>query len=199
MKKHLITLILVPLTLTSCYQYTNNYQIEPVKEIKVDYSKNMEYKRLVTDFYTAFQNGDAENMVKLYHPDVEFEDPAFGKLQGERAKNMWRMLVERSKGELKINFGNIRIHGDTATAEWEAFYKFSTTGRDVHNIVKANFEFKDGLIYRHHDTFDLWRWSKMALGLPGYLLGYTGFFKNKLNTQANEQLTEFISKREKQK
>jgi len=42
-----------------------------------------------------------------HHKDILFEDPAFGELKGDDAKNMWRMLVERSKGEIQITFKDI--------------------------------------------------------------------------------------------
>jgi limonene-1,2-epoxide hydrolase len=57
--------------------------------------KNM--KNIVEAFYETFANLDAENMVKYYHPDVVFRDPAFGELKAERTKNMWRMLCHSQK------------------------------------------------------------------------------------------------------
>ena len=49
---------------------------------------------LITKFYESFTNLDAEGMASCYHPEIVFEDPAFGKLEGSRAANMWRMLCE---------------------------------------------------------------------------------------------------------
>ncbi|MBC7472696.1 MAG: nuclear transport factor 2 family protein [Candidatus Sericytochromatia bacterium] len=156
-------------------------------------------KKAISGFYTAFQKNNAEGMIKYYHDDIEFEDPAFGKLKGDRAKNMWRMLSEVGKGNIKVTYKNIHIDGDKGSAEWEAIYNFSETGREVHNKVKANFEFKDGLIYKHIDSFDLWAWSKMALGgFTGYVLGFTPIFKNKLNIETNKKLDQFIEKRQAQ-
>jgi hypothetical protein len=40
--------------------------------------------------------------------------------------------------------------------------------RPVVNRISAQFYFQDGLI-RHTDDFDIWKWSKQALGLTGYL------------------------------
>ena len=45
------------------------------------------------------------------------------------------------------------------------------TGRPVHNIIDAQFTFRDGLIVTHIDTFNLWRWSRMALGPKAVALG----------------------------
>lgn len=143
----------------------------------------MEHRTIIETFYTAFQNGDKDQMVSLYHPDVEFEDPAFGKLKGENARNMWRMLIDRSKGQLKIEFSDIHTKDSLTFAHWEAKYLFSQTGRQVHNKIDATFEFQNDLIIRHTDRFDFWKWSSMALGVPGTLLGWTPLLKNKVRKQ----------------
>lgn len=54
----------------------------------------MDQKEIITQFYSAFQNLDAEGMINCYHEEVIFQDPAFGKLKGQDAKDMWRMLCE---------------------------------------------------------------------------------------------------------
>ncbi|MFM7850832.1 MAG: hypothetical protein ACKO96_02715, partial [Flammeovirgaceae bacterium] len=54
---------------------------------------------------------------------------------------------------------------------------------------------KDGLIYRHTDTFDFWRWSRMALGTPGKLLGWSTFLQNKVKATAMGSLKKFIETR----
>ena len=136
-------------------------------------------------------------MAKYYHDNIEFEDPAFGKLNGDRAKYMWKMLVDKAQGKLKITFGNIQADENSGRAEWEALYRFELTGRKVHNKIKANFEFKEGKIYKHKDVFDLWAWSKMAFGFTGWVLGFTSFFKNKLNEETNKQLNLYIEKEKK--
>jgi ketosteroid isomerase-like protein len=147
-------------------------------------------KVIITEFYTAFANHDYKHMVACYHDEVEFSDPAFGTLKGDQAKAMWKMLIERSEGKLKVEFSSIT---DNA-AHWEAHYVFSKTGRNVHNKIDARFEFKDGKIYRHHDHFSLWKWSLQALGFSGFLLGYTSFFRNKLQAQTRKLLTGYMTK-----
>lgn len=131
-------------------------------------------------------------MVSCCHESIVFEDPAFGVLKGDHAKNMWRMLCEFQKGkDFKITYSNIEANDLNGTAHWEAFYTFSKTGRKVHNEIQSRFEFKDGKIIKHTDTFDLYKWSKQAFGLKGFLLGKTTFFKKKLNTQTNSLLSKF--------
>lgn len=149
-------------------------------------------KQLIEKFYTAFKNLDAETMATCYHDDVIFEDPAFGILRGERARNMWRMLINSQKGkDFKVSFSNITYKEDTGTAHWEAHYIFSQTGGKVHNKIDATFEFKDGKIIKHKDVFNLHKWASRAMGLKGTLLGGTGFFKKKLQAQTNRLLDKF--------
>jgi len=154
----------------------------------------MENEKLIRTFYEAFARNDAEAMVACYHDEVEFSDSAFGLLKGEQAKNMWRMLVERSKGTIKINFSNVNANGEKGSADWTADYLFSKTGRQVHNEINAEFEFKDGKIFRHHDTFDFWKWSIQALGLSGTLLGWSSFLQKKVRQNALESLAEYSKK-----
>ena len=152
-------------------------------------------KQLIETFYVAFKNLDSNTMVSCYHKDIVFEDPAFGILNGEHAKNMWRMLCESQKEkDFVITYSDIEADDSSGSAHWQAFYTFSKTGRKVHNKIKAKFEFKDGKIIKHTDDFNLHKWSKQALGFKGWLLGNTKFFKRKLNSQTNNLLLNFESK-----
>lgn len=150
-------------------------------------------KNIIENFYKAFSLQNAEDMVACYHKDVVFEDPAFGKLKGEKAKNMWRMLCENGK-DLKVIYSDISYDQNNGKAHWEATYLFSQTGKTVHNKIDAKFEFKDGLIIKHTDDFDLHKWAKQALGFKGALLGGTNFFKKKLNKQTTHLLSKFENK-----
>jgi len=150
---------------------------------------------VIENFYKAFSNLDAEGMAACYHKDIIFEDPAFGILKGQRAVNMWRMLCESQKGKnFRVEYSGVEFENDLGKAHWEAFYTFSKTSRKVHNIIEAEFRFKEGKIIQHDDHFDLYRWSRQAIGLAGYLIGWTSFFKKKLNTQTNRLLTKFEKK-----
>ena len=147
---------------------------------------------LIENFYNAFQDLDAETMVALYHPDIIFKDPALGVLEGEKAKNMWRMLCLSQKGkDFSLRVTHTAFDENQGRANWEATYTFSKTGRKVHNIIQADFTCRDGKIMQHTDHFDLYRWSKQALGLPGYLMGWTPYFKQKLNKQTQRMLANF--------
>lgn len=151
-------------------------------------------EELITEFYTAFSNLDAEAMAECYHDDIVFKDPAFGILEGNQAKNMWRMLCESQKGKnFVVIFYDIEANQINGKAKWEAKYTFSKTGRVVHNKISAQFEFKDGLIIKHTDTFNLHKWATQALGFKGRVIGRTRYFKNKLQSQTKKLLYKFES------
>lgn len=130
-------------------------------------------------------------MLACYHPDVHFSDPAFGDLHGKRAMAMWHMLCERGK-DLQVTFRDVLAMQNSGQAHWEAVYTFST-GRKVHNLIDASFEFKDGRIIRHADQFDLWRWTRMALGVPGLLAGWTPMLQKRVRETAVSGLNKFIA------
>ncbi|SFA86719.1 Ketosteroid isomerase-related protein [Flavobacterium swingsii] len=154
----------------------------------------MENSLLIQKFYTAFANSNGEEMASCYHKDVIFEDPAFGKLNQKEVTSMWKMLLERSKGNLKIEFYDVVTNGKSGSARWIATYIFSQTNRKVVNIIDAKFEFKDGLIIKHTDHFDFFKWTKQALGLKGYLLGWTNFMQKKVQQNAKKSLQSYIHK-----
>jgi ketosteroid isomerase-like protein len=159
----------------------------------------MDNSQLITKFYTAFSEGKAEEMLSCYHEQVQFHDPAFGTLNSNEARNMWRMLIERSKGELAISFSNVQANEKNGSADWQAEYIFAQTGRKVINKISAEFEFQDGKIIRHTDHFDLWKWTRQAFGLKGYLLGWSSFMRNKIQKQTNGLLNAYMKKRSESK
>lgn len=149
--------------------------------------------KLLSEFYGSFVKRDGKGMAACYHPDVEFSDEVFPDLKGEQAGAMWQMLCERAK-DLKIEFREIDADNDTGHAHWEAWYTFSATGRKVHNRIEASFEFLDGKISRHRDTFNFWAWASQALGPMGWLLGWSRLVKKRVRAQAAENLEAFINK-----
>jgi len=151
----------------------------------------MEAKKIADRFYSAFAKGDAGIMTSLYAEQIEFEDPAFGKLKGNEAKMMWRMLIERSKGNLKVDFKVHKTTENTVQVNWEAQYPFSKTGRHIHNKITAHLTFENGKIIKHIDTFNLWKWSRQAFGFKGLALGWTPFFRKKLQQQTQKMLEQY--------
>ncbi|KAA3618463.1 MAG: nuclear transport factor 2 family protein [Calditrichaeota bacterium] len=151
------------------------------------------HEQLINTFYTAFTKGDYKTMQKCYHQDAQFSDPVFQGLDSKEVKAMWHMLCENGK-DLQVTFGNIGIFDTSAKVTWKAVYSFGKNRRIVHNVIDAQFYFKDGLIIQHIDSFNLWKWSKMALGLPAFLLGWTGFMQEKVRQTAKKQLAQFTKK-----
>ncbi|MBF8151079.1 nuclear transport factor 2 family protein [Winogradskyella sp. F6397] len=152
-------------------------------------------ENIIKTFYTALNNCDGPTMASCYHDAIVFEDPAFGILKGERAKAMWLMLCEsQNETNFNVEFSNVNANDNSGSAHWEAHYTFSKTGRKVHNKIDAKFEFKDGLIIKHTDEFDLHKWAKQALGIKGIFFGGMRFFKNKLQSQTNYMLDNYIKK-----
>lgn len=149
-------------------------------------------EQLIHKFYSAFAKADANTMCECYHNDVQFQDPSFGILHGKDACQMWKMLIEKSKGNIKIEFHDIKAGDFVGTAKWIATYNFSKTNRTVINEVHAEFQFTDGLIIKHTDHFDIWKWSKQAFGLKGFLLGWTGFMQKQIQKQANISLKNYL-------
>lgn len=146
---------------------------------------------LIRKLYRSFASGDADGMAACYHTDIVFEDPAFGVLRRKEVAAMWRMLLERSKGQLQVSFDSVQADDATGSAQWVAEYVFQTTGCKVVNRVSAKFEFNDGFIVRHTDNFDFWRWSRQALGWKGLLLGWTPWMQKKVQQQTNRALEKY--------
>ncbi|EFW83262.1 hypothetical protein ALP26_00075 [Pseudomonas savastanoi pv. glycinea] len=156
--------------------------------------KSQANSALITRFYEAFAQLDAEAMSACYTDDVLFSDPAFGELRGPQVGDMWRMLTSRAKN-FSVVFDQVRADDRAGTAHWVATYLFSQTGRTVVNDIEARFVFRDGKICEHHDHFDIWRWSRQALGLKGLLLGWTPLVRNAVRAQALKGLQAFTESR----
>ena len=106
-----------------------------------------------------------------------------------------RMLIDAIKKQGRKDW-KLEVRDITETsAHWEPTYRFSSTGRLVHNVIDAEFEFdSQGLIKRHRDRFDFWRWSRQALGAAGLLLGWTPFLQNKVRATARGGLEAWMKK-----
>jgi hypothetical protein len=146
---------------------------------------------VIRRFYEAFHAHSAEGMNASYDPDIVFEDPAFGRLEGQQVLSMWLMLCSRAK-DLQVSTGSVHADDRVGSAYWEAKYLFGPNQRPVHNRVEAKFMFREGKIIEHIDTFSLWKWSSMAIGLAGVLLGWSPFFKTAIQRSTRRQLDQFM-------
>ena len=152
------------------------------------------HEQLIEEFYAGFAAQDAETMLSCYHEDIVFNDPVFGTLKEAEVAAMWRMLIENSRGNLQIKFSEIKADSTSGSAFWKARYNFSKTNRDVVNDIAATFEFKDDLIVKHTDSFNLYEWSKQAFGITGLLFGWTPFMKSAIRKKALASLKKYQSK-----
>ena len=153
-------------------------------------------QKTVERLYAAFAQLDADAMAACYAPQASFDDEAFSLRGRAQVGAMWAMLCEavKTKGRdvWKLEVSQITDH----SAHWEPTYRFTATGRMVHNIIDAEFEFDSaGLITRHRDRFDFWRWARQALGTPGLLLGWSPLLRTKVRTQAAKNLARFMASR----
>jgi hypothetical protein len=105
---------------------------------------------------------------------------------------MWEMLARRAK-DLTLTFNGIRADGERGQAHWEAVYTFSETGRRVHNVIDAEFAFRDGKIVKHKDRFNLWRWAAMALGPKGMALGWLPQVQSAIRKKAAGNLDRYLA------
>jgi uncharacterized protein len=152
---------------------------------------DVENRNLIERFYRAFQQRDGAAMAACYHGAATFRDPVF-ELEGARIGAMWKMLTSRG-ADLRVEFSNVSADAASGSADWQAWYSFSATGRPVHNIINARFRFADGLIVEHVDTFNFWRWSRQALGTVGVLLGWSPMLRAKVRSEAARALDRYVS------
>jgi len=154
----------------------------------------MKIEEIAANFYSAFAKGDAETMTSFYADTIEFEDPVFGKLKGMEARMMWHMLIERSKGNLKISHKILETTENTVKVHWTAVYPFPKTGRIVTNKIRAKMVIEDGKIIQHTDYFNLWGWTRQALGWRGFLFGWLPSIQSKIRKQSRALLYNYLEK-----
>jgi ketosteroid isomerase-like protein len=149
------------------------------------------HQQLIENFYTAFNKRDAPAMISCYHEEVTFYDPVFENLNAAEVAAMWTMLCKNAK-DFSVGYSNVEAGNEYGSCVWVATYTFSATGRKVINRVTAHFKFHEGRIIEHMDSFDLWKWSRQALGFKGLLLGWSGFVINKVRKSAKSNLKKFM-------
>ena len=144
-------------------------------------------------FYAAFNKKDAAAMAACYHEKAIFDDPVFKNLRGSEVGMMWKMLCRQSSS-LEIVAKNIEANEDNGRADWSARYTFGRSQRKVYNQIHAEFTFEGGKIIRHVDEFNFWKWSRMALGPLGAIMGWNSIVKVNIQKQARANLAKFITK-----
>ncbi|WP_418263050.1 nuclear transport factor 2 family protein [Flavobacterium faecale] len=148
-------------------------------------------EKKIHQFYSILSAGDTASLSEFYAPDVKFRDPIFGLLTGKDVFAMWTMLIEKGKGNLHIKLSDTKADDYLGATQWTATYTYGPNNNKVVNTIQANFHFKDGLIIKHTDDFDIWKWSKQALGFKGFLFGWTGYMQHKIHKKALESLRKY--------
>ena len=149
----------------------------------------------IVALYEALHRHDGDAAAACYTPGAVFEDPAFGRLEGGRVREMWRMLAARSP-DLEVELLAHGADDDRGWGRWSARYTFTQTANPVVNDVESRFRFEGGLIAEQVDTFSLRHWGGQALGRRGAVLGATGLLGPIMRRQARSSLAEHIARRE---
>lgn len=149
-------------------------------------------EKTIHQLYTSIADGTISEIEDCYAPNVKFHDPIFGTLKGPEVPKMWKMLIKKSKGNLVIKYTIIKSGSHKGSAQWTATYTFGKNKRLIENKIQSEFHFKDGLIIKQNDNFDIWTWAKQAFGFSGFLLGWTGYMQNKIHQKAKSSLKDYI-------
>jgi SnoaL-like domain len=146
---------------------------------------------LLEGFYQGFRWRDAEAMASCYAANATFSDPVFQGLKGVEVPAMWRMLASRAR-DLTVTYHGVKANDTRGQADWEATYSYGPSRRNVHNVIHSTFRFKDGKIVAQRDRFSLWRWSRMALGWRGALLGWLPPVRGAIRREARKDLNSYM-------
>lgn len=140
----------------------------------------------VETYWDALANKAATTMASCYAPGATFQDPVFN-LQGVGIGKM-RQNLFGSASDLQIQTDPLTVDGNKATGTWHASYTCTMAGRMVHYTNHSTFEAQDGVIVAQQDHFNLWKWTRMALGSNGKVLGCTPLVRKKVRTMATKRL-----------
>jgi len=144
--------------------------------------------KLLEKLYTCLGQKDPDGMAECYHSDAEFQDIGFTLDSKKKIHAMWRLICAT---DLRSSFTIVAADSETGTADLIDDYTFPDTGRRVHNVIRSEFRFRDGLIIRHHDSCNALRWGIQALGPVMGVLSW--LFPAKRRTKAMAKLEEFIA------
>lgn len=156
-------------------------------------ARDVSTQSVAQHFWESLAAKDADEMAACYAADATFEDEVFT-LRGAECGTMWRMLFHGA-ADLRIKAHPLKEGDGIAHGTWEAWYTFSATGRPVHNRIRSRLVVRDGKVVDHKDQFSFWRWSRQALGLKGWLLGWTPLVRMAVRKQARKRLDKWTAAR----
>ncbi|KAG8793616.1 hypothetical protein FRC16_010881 [Serendipita sp. 398] len=156
-------------------------------------------EQLVEKYLAAYKAYDLAAMDACTDPEFTFSDPAFPSLNSKQAKGMFSMFVNnREKNKMELEYKDIKkgINDLTYTATYTVRYIF--TGRPVTNVIQSTFTISptSNLLLSQVDAFPFYTWAKQALGLPGLLLGWTGYLQSQVQHNAGQSLEKYMKKAE---
>ena len=137
---------------------------------------------LIDRFYEAFARQDGEAMAACYTPDAHFSDPVFTDLHGEEVgRDVADALRARHRPAGRALGGRGRRRAG-----------LGPLGGRLHVLHRATGPQRDrGLVSlpgrpdrRPSRQFDLWAWSRQALGPLGVVLGWSPPVQGKIRAQA---------------
>ncbi len=160
-----------------------------------------ENEQIIHRFFGALAFGDFRAIQECLHPQVEFKDIGFD-LKGKNVHAMWHMLCAR-EGGIRVMYRDVSADDRGGSAGWECDYEFqrepTSATRHVHNKIKSEFQFEDGLIRVQNDTCDFETWADQALGIIspimevfGTLTGHQDLLEQKVRESAKNRIDEFI-------
>jgi len=82
----------------------------------------------------------------------------------------------------------VRSQADQAQVRWWLSYTDAASQRPVALHGHSELQLADGLIVQQVDCFDLWAWSRQALGTVGRILGWSDWMQAQLRAQALNRL-----------
>ena len=96
-------------------------------------------EKTIHQLYTSIADGAISKIEDCYDPNVKFNDPIFGTLKAKEVPKMWKMLIEKSKGNLVIEYTIIKSNEHTGSAQWTATYTFGKKKRLIKNTIQSDF------------------------------------------------------------
>ncbi|MDC0609510.1 nuclear transport factor 2 family protein [Vibrio sp.] len=106
--------------------------------------------------YTELNRDNLDLVTSIYHPDIEFQDPAH-KLNGLSALLGYFRELYSNVSSCQFNIFNVDIVEDKAYLMWEMTYSHPKLNHKKPITVQGAslIRFKDGLVIYHRDFLDL--------------------------------------------
>ncbi|PVF96937.1 hypothetical protein CPB86DRAFT_786428 [Serendipita vermifera] len=154
-------------------------------------------KELVERYLSAYKSLDLKAMEECMDPEFTFSDPAFPLLDAKHAKAMFSMFINgRDTNKMEIEYQDIAKSSEDLkyTATYTVRYLFN--GRPVTNVIRPTFTISpsSNLFVSQVDDFPFYPWARQALGLSGWLLGWTGYLQSKVQETAAAKVNKVASK-----